>query len=287
MIQRVEIIEQISSFPPLLPSVVQVMKWVENPNREKSDLVQGIEKDTQFCWDIMHLANSSFFNQSAMLNSLDEFADRIDKSSIYSIAIIVGSLRWFQTFDVITKITPLRLWEHNLAVAVGVLELSSTLEIVPSNHFFATGFLHDIGKAVMEKVFVVDSLAIIEAAERQSISVDEAERRLLGIDHMEIGAMILKHWDFPQEMIDAVRWHHMPDSYSGDRVLLDLVHVADAIALMMGIGPHSEGLNYQTSSEVNARLNLKISKIEAVILRIQEKLESLRGPCAPLIGEKN
>jgi putative nucleotidyltransferase with HDIG domain len=287
MIQRTEIIEQISSFPPLLPSVVRVMEWVGNPDREKSVLVQGIEKDTQFCWDIMLLANSSFFNRSATLNSLEEFVDRMDKASIYSIAVVVGSLRWFQTFDVVTKITPLRLWEHNLAVAVGVLELSSTLEVVPANHFFATGFLHDIGKAVMEKVFVVDSLAIIQEAEKKSISVDEAERRLLGIDHMEIGASILQRWGFPQEMVDAVRWHHVPDTFSGDHVLLDLVHVADAIALMMGIGPHSEGLNYQTSAEVNARLKLKISKIEEVIFRIQEKLESLRGPFAPLIGEKD
>lgn len=283
MMQRDEILRKIASFPPLPASAERVIAVYVNPQSEEREWIQEIQKDAEFCSDVIRLANSPAFNFSSPFHSLDELIDRSGKNGLFPLAVVVGSMQWFHTLESKIEIVPMRLWEHNLAVGIGVVELSSILEIAPSPYFFATGFLHDFGKAIMEKTFAIDSREIIHSAEAQGVSVDEAERRLIGIDHMEIGAAILRRWNLPQEMIDAIRWHHLPESYQGDHVLLDLVHVADAIALMMGIGPQSEGLNYQTSPVINERLNLKVAKIEEVILRIQEKIGSLQGPFAPLL----
>jgi hypothetical protein len=40
------------------------------------------------------------------------------------------------------------------------------------------------------------------------------ERLLLGRDHGEIGAGLLAGWSFPDEFIDAVRFHHQPERSS-------------------------------------------------------------------------
>jgi len=37
------------------------------------------------------------------------------------------------------------------------------------------------------------------------------ERLLLGRDHGEIGAGLIAEWHFPEEFIDAVRFHHQPE----------------------------------------------------------------------------
>jgi hypothetical protein len=47
-------------------------------------------------------------------------------------------------------------------------------------------------------------------------------------------------------------------------MMVDLVHVADAIALMVGIGINSEGMNYKASSEIKKRLNLSRNTVEIV-----------------------
>jgi HD-like signal output (HDOD) protein len=37
-----------------------------------------------------------------------------------------------------------------------------------------------------------------------------AEDLLLGCDHAEIGAQVLRSWRFPDHLIEAVRFHHRP-----------------------------------------------------------------------------
>ena len=34
------------------------------------------------------------------------------------------------------------------------------------------------------------------------------EQEVLGIDHAEVGACLLEHWNLPGSLVEAVRWHH-------------------------------------------------------------------------------
>jgi hypothetical protein len=46
--------------------------------------------------------------------------------------------------------------------------------------------------------------------------------------------------------------------------MLDVVHVANMLCLMIGIGVGCEGLNYRPSPEVTKRLGLSTSHLERV-----------------------
>ena len=59
----------------------------------------------------------------------------------------------------------------------------------------------------------------------------QAEQRVIGASHAEIGAYLLALWGLPQRVVEAVAWHHRP---SDSRVLtgktIAMVHAANAIA---------------------------------------------------------
>ena len=128
-----------------------------------------------------------------------------------------------------------QLWDHCVAVAVGTEHLLAGMEVTPPPFAFTSGLLHDIGKIVLGTFVNVNSEDILLRAFEERISFDHAERKVLGIDHAEVGAALVEEWGFSDEIIDVVRWHHEPENASGDLLTVDVVHIADVLSIEGGL----------------------------------------------------
>lgn len=288
MIYREDILHVIDTFPPLPESASRVLAWYRQNERNAETIANAIEEDRQLTKDILHLAGNKYFKPATPPKTILETIEQIGDRQFFRLIMIPAVIRWLQNLSTLNDTPSWRLWDHCLTVAAGTEQLCKAMEIEIPKYAFTCGFLHDLGKAVFEKHLDIYSDAILERAEMERISVDEAERRMYGIDHMEIGAIILQKWNMPKTIVDTVRWHHLPESYPGDDFLLiDLVHIADAIALVMGIGPQSEGLNYKISPETEQRRQIKIGIVESVMCDIQSELIHLEEMLTPFIGEQN
>jgi HD-like signal output (HDOD) protein len=76
------------------------------------------------------------------------------------------------------------------------------------------GLVHDFGALAIQ--FAPRETRDISArlAER-GCPATYVERLLFGCDHGEIGADILAQWDFPDHLIEAIRFHHQPERSDG------------------------------------------------------------------------
>ena len=90
----------------------------------------------------------------------------------------------------------------------------------------------------------------------------QAEREMLGMDHAEIGAKLAEEWNMPAEITAAIRYHHEPDKASDFNHIVDTVHVADIIALMLGFGLGADGLRYNAKQEILGHLGIKQSEFD-------------------------
>ena len=91
---------------------------------------------------------------------------------------------------------------------------------------------------------------------------------------------MLEHWNLPEEIVNAVRWHHKPEEYSANdesRTVIDLVHAADVMIMMSGIASGSDGLNYKTSPGVVGRLSLNTTNIEQIMVNIMSEMDRFRS----------
>jgi putative nucleotidyltransferase with HDIG domain len=158
---------------------------------------------------------------------------------------------------------PGELWRHSIAVSVAAEGLVKELEIGATEEIFTAALLHDVGKLVLG-TFVKDEFAEIEAALKRDVSFEVAEEMVLGTNHADLGAQILTQWSLPSDIVNAVRWHHTPESADKIDTMLDIVHVANVLCLMIGIGAGSDGLQYQPSEVVVERLGLESYHLEKV-----------------------
>jgi HD-like signal output (HDOD) protein len=123
----------------------------------------------------------------------------------------------------------------------------------------------DIGKTILENHVSDASKKIKGLVENKGFSFREAEKKILGIDHAELGAMIAKMWKFSPRMIKIIRNHHLAD----ERMIKDkevvTVYMADCICMMMGQGVGSDGLSYRFKSQAMKELGISANDISMII----------------------
>ncbi len=61
------------------------------------------------------------------------------------------------------------------------------------------------------------------------VSLLELERAELGFDHAEIGAELIRLWNFPQEIEQVVRYWHQPEQSPTFNPLVCLVYIAASL----------------------------------------------------------
>ena len=169
---------------------------------------------------------------------------------------------------------PGELWRHSLAVTVAAEGLVKELKIEAAEEIFTAALLHDVGKLVLGE-FVADDFKKIDNVLSPEVAFETAEDMVLGTNHADIGARILNQWSLPPGIVNAVRWHHDPDSADQGDLTLDIVHVANVLCLMIGIGVGRDGLQHQPSAAVIDRLGLAPGHLEKVASQTLQWVEEL------------
>jgi len=276
MNHRKEILAKVESMPSMPPMVMEAMRLLQNPSADMAQLVRAVEYDPGLTANVLRLANSGLFGRPRSVHSVRDAIVRLGTRNIFQLLVtsVVFPLvsRPVKGYD----LAPGQLWAHSVAVAVGVEERSRTLGSAPSPYAFTAALLHDIGKIVMGTFVELDVAPIMSLAHRERLSFEHAEQAVLGINHAEVGALTLNSWELPEEIVKVCRWHHEPDRFDGNTLVVDLVHVADAMCLVEGIGAGCDGLHYHVSPAVAARLNLKTDVAEPVICRILARLDDAK-----------
>ncbi len=166
------------------------------------------------------------------------------------------------------------LWRHSIAVSVAAEILVKALNISNADEVFTAALLHDVGKLVLGS-FVKKDLKQIETMVTKGITLDVAESMVLGTNHAEVGGQILHKWSFPAELVNAVQWHHDPESCENSCILSDIVHVANTLGLMTGFGKVDDGLDIDPFGPVADRIGLRADDLAAMAQQTSEGIKKL------------
>jgi putative nucleotidyltransferase with HDIG domain len=169
------------------------------------------------------------------------------------------------------------LWRHSVACTLLSKILLKMIGRDDNPLFFTAALIHDVGKIVLSRFVKEDYLRIMDMVRNDGCSFVEAEKRVVGIDHAELGGRILQQWRFPDHLIEAVKYHHQPDLATSENDLVGITYLADIISLMMGIGVGSDGLCYKARDEVMTAFNLKEKDIEMCMLQLWGELGRVEG----------
>lgn len=278
MSKREDIIAGIAAVPPLPSASTEVIRLIRDPRVPSSRIAQAIEYDPSLTTNVLRLANSAFFGFPRSVSTVKEALFRLGTNQVFQlvVAATVGKMaqRPVKGYD----LSGGDLWDHLVGTALGSVKLAQTLKIEVPSYTFTAALTHDVGKVVLGTFVQVNADSIRELAYERKMSFEEAEQKVLGIDHAEVGARLLEHWNLPEDLVEVVRWHHQPEHYPGKEPrAANVVHVANVLCLMAGVGAGLDALSYKPSPHAMEQLGLEMMVLDDIVYEIiQELMEARR-----------
>ena len=283
MSRRSEILTAVNQIDALPVVAAQMIPLLRCADATISDIAQKLSSDPGLTANTLRLANCALHATNQPVTDVGAAIKRLGTRRLMELVLA-------SSIAPMTK-KPVRgydldegqLWRHSMLIAIGAEELAAVLDVTAPSHTFTAGLLADIGKIVLGTFVAVDAQQIIARAFEMKIPFDQAEREVLGIDHAEVGAALLSRWQLPSDLVDVARWHHQPENCPQSSVVA-LVHAADHIGALCGVGAGTDGLNYLPCESTFEKLNISTQSIEQTLSRTVERLEEVESLFVAPIG---
>jgi putative nucleotidyltransferase with HDIG domain len=265
--QRAQEIKELSTLPSVILRILEVMN---NPMADARDVEKEMREDPIITAKVLKVANSAYYGADRDVSSISQAVVLMGFAEVQNIALSVSI---FSRFSAATKMFNRRdFWEHCFTTACAADALQHRVN-AQTNDGFVAGLLHDIGRLVLDQHFQEEFQEIVHTAETQEISLLEAERKVLGVTHCDIGFWVTENWGLPSMLTDSILFHHAPFSCRESYVLTSIVHVADSISKAFGGYMNTEFAPSPKEESAFRLLNLEGDRVMDLADLISAKME--------------
>lgn len=259
-----EIVSQTNDLPSIPAAAVMVMRETERAEASATTVAEYLASDQSLSARVLRLANSPFYGLSRRVGNLSEAVVVLGMRSVKNLALVASTYPWMTRPFCGYALGPNEMWRHAFATAVGSQHIAKVSKRAKDDVAFTAGLLHDIGKTALS-VWIGDKVpAIAFYAQRERITFDVAERKVLGYDHTQVGEHLARSWNLPDDLCRVVRYHHHPCLSPDAQPLVDCVHVGDFLAMSMGFGLGGDGLQYELEHAALNRLGLSPEDMDRI-----------------------
>lgn len=270
---------------PSLPHIFQeITNAIDDPNSSTSTIGEVISKDSGLSVRLLRIANSSLYNFPSSVETVSQAIIVIGIQQIRDLAL--GTMV-IELFDGISPelVDMNSFWRHNLGCGIAARILATHRRESNVERFLVAGLLHDIGRLVMYmKVPDKAKEALVKSKDKGEL-LYKMEREILGFDHGEVGAALLKYWKLPPNLAEAVQYHHTPLKA---RKPSDpcTIHVADILTNALRLG--SSGEHFVPPLQTGCWEKLELSKdvIAPTIKEIDRSFQNTVDMFLQNIGQK-
>ncbi len=237
-----EILGKIEKLPMLPAVAIRLLEVTENEKSSARDLAKLIEADHALAAKTMRMANSAFYGRSGKVSTLRDAVTLIGFGAVRSTALTVFFMDVFKGSKDRTGFDTEAFWLHCLACAICCREITRRSPVPSSfgEEAFVCGMLHDAGKILLNNYLPEDYKKVVESVTAENLTMEEAERMVLGVDHAQLGGELLRLWNLPEHETRAISLHHQPpcETATGDSGsrLTETIKLANAIVRIQKIG---------------------------------------------------
>ena len=242
IVQRIQfddVVKQVQALPSLPAVVMELFNSIDQENVDISVLAKKVSHDLALTAKTLRFANSSFYGTSSKVTTIQQAITLLGVDNLRNL-ITVAAISVSFPENICAGFNFKTFWRHSIATAICAKLLARHLH-VNTDYAFTSGLLHDIGRLVLVTRFPDHYAATLAYRAANDCYLLEAERAVLGIDHVVAGHALAIHWNFSEIMQAAIVEHHEPESADRD-LLVSIIHVANSIVHGLDLGNDDDDL---------------------------------------------
>ncbi len=220
------ILEEVVSLPTFPENIVALRSVCNDPESTIEIIAEKIGMDPSVTADVLKLSNSAGFITGKRIRKINDAVIIIGMKNLDLILAAAASRKILESRYARFE----QIWDHcgRTAYFARCIALETGETRIAESAFIA-GLLHDIGKIVLLSLDarLLDQISDL-VKNRRIRTTAILEELSIGISHATIGGLIAEKWNFPEELVDAIRHHHSPlDPGIKNRDLVMTVYLAN------------------------------------------------------------
>ncbi|MCP4252925.1 MAG: HDOD domain-containing protein [Candidatus Scalindua sp.] len=263
---------KVKEMPPLPQSIIQILELTKSTKSSACDLAKVCEHDPKLTINMLKLANSSFYGFRREISTISHAIVCLGLDTVKSIALASSTQEMLNNEVPAYALEKGMLWQHSIGCSACARIIAKRIGFKESEEAYIAGLLLDIGKIILSDFAEDEFIQIVEKSKNSKISFDKAEQEVLGFDHAQIGARIIEKWNLPPILVESVQYHHQPEKANEYKKITYIVHLADAISCMLGIGLGCDGLMYVVEENTLDILGLSKEDVESIMSELVDKV---------------
>jgi putative nucleotidyltransferase with HDIG domain len=272
-----EVVAKLQDLPSLPAVVMELLTSIDQEDVDISVLAKKVSHDQALTAKTLRLANSPAYGLQVKVTTIQQaitFLGFQTTRNLITAAAITGCFAEGQCAGFDDK----AFWRHSIATAACARVLARRMRL-NQDYAFTAGLLHDIGRLVLVSAYPQRYAEVLAWRASHDCEVLEAERAVLGVDHVAAGVALAEHWNFSDTMRLAIAHHHEPEA-PGAGFLATIIHVANAIVHALDIAREEDdlvpavspvawtalGLNEEAYLHVFRETELQFDEISTVLM---------------------
>ncbi len=217
-----QIVAEFKDIPPMPNVMVKALSVIKNPATGIAELAKIMQVDQAISTKTLSLVNSAFYGFRQQITSINKALVVLGMMKAKN---IIMSLALKQ---MMTAQGSRELWEHSIKCAVAAEILAKEYRVINPDDAFVIGFLHDIGKMLLNAKNPLKYSKVKYLASQGNVSLIDIEDAQFGTNHCVLGALISKKWQLPVILTNCIRYHHDP-AQSSLPTVCGIVYCADRL----------------------------------------------------------
>ena len=221
MDKTIELVNSVKDIQAMPSVIVQALNKMKKPTASMRELGDIVIYDQSLTIKILALVNSAYYGFSQQISSINIALSLLGLVKVKNIIVAVAMK------PMMSNSGDKDLWKHSMRVAAGCEYLADITKIMDSDEAFISGFMHDVGKMVLNacnaKLYQKVKDKVLAGSE-----ILPLEKALYDSDHVRTGSLLAKRWQLPILITNIISYHHSP-SLSTIPVPCNLVALIDKI----------------------------------------------------------
>lgn len=258
---------------PSIPKVIQdLINDFGSEQSNAEDISKKIQMDPSISLKVMRLANSARYGAGRKINSIDSAIVLLGIDALKTLVISSGVTAACNDVPGVDK---KQFWRNSFTVA-NISKLVGRLSGLNPEVAFTYGMLHNIGDVLLyiahsEKMSRIDSL-VEDGADKAELQTNQ-----FGYNYMIVGAELAHKWNFPDEIISAIRHQKTPEEAGTENLYAYVLNIASNLYQQFEQEKTKEEILSQFPTDKATLLNLDLLELFEKLVEMYDSEDDIEA----------
>ncbi|MCD6319697.1 MAG: HDOD domain-containing protein [Candidatus Desulfofervidaceae bacterium] len=270
------LLQKISQLKPMSKTMQRVLSVIESDPFSIEEIKKEIYQDQALTVNILKICNSPYYGFAQRVANLSQGIVLLGLNTVKRILLSLSFKNILTPSINGYSLKQGEFFKHALGCAFMAELIAKEKQYPEPEIVFTAGLLHDVGKIILDQVAADKFHLVMRKVLKEKMSFLDAEKETLGYTHPQVGEMVAKQWHLPEVLIEAIAYHHTPEQRQEAPAVVAMVHIADAICRLVGIGCGAAGLTNPIHPQALTLLKLKGPEIDSFIEKVPEIIKQIQ-----------